>query len=174
MRTRLITAVVFFLGLICTFTEFCFADASAKGVKITPGVQEAFELIRRSYGTGGLAKMMRERKLLRDSGKLNKHNQLQLVNTVKLPVILGNYSDRTNTYTASTFQDLLFGSNPTGNMIQYYSEVSYGQFTLTGATYGWFSVPETQTFYVSDGDYGLEGGGARFVRGSSGASRCNS
>ena len=61
-----------------------------------------------------------------------------------LPVLLGQYSDVTDTYfTASDFQNLLFDNNSTGTMKQYYDEISYGNFLVDGTTGGWYQSTYT-------------------------------
>lgn len=56
-----------------------------------------------------------------------------------IPVLLGKYSDASNTYfNASDYQDMLFGTNPTGSMKEYYNEISYGNFQVDGSAGGWY------------------------------------
>ncbi|MEM9666398.1 MAG: M6 family metalloprotease domain-containing protein [Bacteroidota bacterium] len=68
--------------------------------------------------------------------------------TFQLPVLLGQYADRAGTFSADAFEAHLFGVNPSGNLPDYYTEVSYGQFYVQGAVYGWFEAPEPQSFYA--------------------------
>jgi len=65
-----------------------------------------------------------------------------------LPVLLGQYSDTQGDYSVNDFQDHLFGSNPTGSMTDYYNEVSYSQFNLTGVVYGWFTTDFDMSYYA--------------------------
>ncbi len=67
-----------------------------------------------------------------------------------LPVLLGSFSDVAYTHPASEFQTTLWGANPNGNLTDYYKEVSYGKFELTGAVHGWFKAPENRAYYASN------------------------
>jgi immune inhibitor A len=70
-----------------------------------------------------------------------------------LPVLLGSFSDMAGGHTAQEFNNLLFGENAYGSLSEYFDEISYGQFQLTGEVAGWFTVDNPQTYY-SNGDYG--------------------
>lgn len=142
-------------------------------VEMPDSVREAFKQIRKDYGKGGLAAMMRKRK--EDRAKLAAKFQSEgpqvaargmdpvLGNTVHIPVLLGEYSDATQRFNRQAFEDLLLGSNPTGNMADYFREISLGQFELTGDVYAWSTLTQNQAYYASVNN-GLNGGGARFVR----------
>lgn len=67
-----------------------------------------------------------------------------------LPVILGSYDGESGTYDSDTFQDLLFGPNPTGSLTDYYNEVSYGLFSLSGTVYGWYGSSILKSDAVED------------------------
>lgn len=64
-----------------------------------------------------------------------------------LPVLLGDTADRAGAQNAAAFQELLFGSYPSGSMADYFREVSYGALTVTGTVSGWHRLPETMTYY---------------------------
>ncbi|MDD2202229.1 MAG: M6 family metalloprotease domain-containing protein [Firmicutes bacterium] len=75
--------------------------------------------------------------------------------TANVPVIMINFNDRTPTYFASDFQDLLFGHSPAiatgpGSLKDYYEEISYGAFSVSpgpaGVT-GWFTAAEGHDYY---------------------------
>ena len=78
-----------------------------------------------------------------------------LVGTGNIPVILVKFSDRTPTYTTTDFNSLLFGS---GNysMKDYYSEVSYGNFTVDGDVVGWYPAANTHDYYGANNTYGRD------------------
>ena len=63
-----------------------------------------------------------------------------------LLVIMVDFSDKSNDYTKEQFQEHLFGENPSGSLSDYYDEISYGKFTLTGNVYG----PYTSTLSESE------------------------
>ena len=53
-----------------------------------------------------------------------------------LAVIMVEYSDKSFDFSKDDFQEHLFGVNPSGSLSDYYSEVSYGNFNLSGTVYG--------------------------------------
>ena len=65
-----------------------------------------------------------------------------------VPVLMGQYSNSTGSYSGTEFQEHLFdGPNPTGTMKQYYDEISFELLDLQGSVYGWYTVPETGGYY---------------------------
>lgn len=75
--------------------------------------------------------------------------------TANVPAIMINFNDRTTTYSASDFQDLLFGHSPSiatgpGSLKDYYEEISYGAFSVSpgpaGVT-GWFTAANGHDYY---------------------------
>jgi hypothetical protein len=61
-----------------------------------------------------------------------------VADTFRVPVLPAYYSDQAAVpYSAALMQTQLFGANPTGNVTQYYHEVSYNQLTVTGDVYAW-------------------------------------
>ncbi|MFW9842767.1 MAG: M6 family metalloprotease domain-containing protein, partial [Candidatus Thorarchaeota archaeon] len=73
---------------------------------------------------------------------------------VSVPVLLGSYADNAQIFDSGDYQELLFGANPTGSVTDYYDEVSYGQFHLTGSVYGPYVADESQAFYCVNGGNG--------------------
>ncbi len=72
-----------------------------------------------------------------------------------VPVLLGEYSNTTGTYSSAEFQTMLFdGPFPTGTMKEYYEENSYGLFTLEGTVFGWYGMPGSSGYYEG-GDNGF-------------------
>jgi len=75
-----------------------------------------------------------------------------------IPVILINFNNTTTTYTSSDFNNLLFG---TGNysMKDYYSEVSYGKFTVSagpGGVIEWYTAARDHDYYGENDTQGLD------------------
>ena len=68
--------------------------------------------------------------------------------TLRVPVLAGYFAGETAPGPVSTWQDQLFGLNPTGNVTDYWNEVSYGALTLTGNVYGWTAVSQAESFYA--------------------------
>ena len=78
--------------------------------------------------------------------------------TANIPVILINFNNTTTTYTSSDFNNLLFG---TGNysMKDYYSEVSYGKFTVSagpGGVIEWYTAARDHDYYGENDTQGLD------------------
>ena len=68
-----------------------------------------------------------------------------------IPVLLGKYADVSNTnFSASDYQNMLFGTNPTGSMKTYYNEISYGNFQVDGSTGGWYQSSLTMSQAVEN------------------------
>ena len=77
---------------------------------------------------------------------------------INVPLLLGTYSNTSAVHSRDLFHNKIFADNPTGTMIDYYREISYGQFELSGQTAGWYGLPQTQAFYND-----LNADGARFT-----------
>ncbi len=88
---------------------------------------------------------------------------LAITGTLNVPVLLGyfqNQSAPTSPISQAQLQTQFFGSNPTGSISDYYDEVSYGQFTITGTVYGWTHASQNNAYYAGS-TQGLEPGNAR-------------
>ena len=75
--------------------------------------------------------------------------QIPLSGTANIPVILINFKDRSATFSGTDFNTLLFGS---GNysLKEYFTEVSYGSFTVTagpGGVAGWYTAANNHDYY---------------------------
>ncbi len=78
--------------------------------------------------------------------------------TVPVLVLMVDFSDNVGQVQSSYFDDLLFGNTPAvapnGSMADYYSEVSFGQLTITGQVNNgmiqWFRMPELYSYYVNN------------------------
>lgn len=66
-------------------------------------------------------------------------------------VILVDFSDNTSTYQKAQFDSLIYGENE-NSMRKYYSEVSYGKFTISKQSnvVGWVRAPQLYSYYVGD------------------------
>lgn len=79
--------------------------------------------------------------------------------TLKAVVIYAYPSDRPPSsdglnVTRAQLQAILFGANATGNITDYYREISYGQTVVTGTVFGPFALPHTNAYYTF-GSYGI-------------------
>ncbi|MCE5273344.1 M6 family metalloprotease domain-containing protein [bacterium] len=106
----------------------------------------------RRYGDPGWSRRMRARRVLRERIAAGRTDLAATLRSDKfsLPVLLGNFGDLTGTYSQEEFQNNLFGANPNGSMIDYYKEISYGQFELSGQVYGWFDSGKEKAYYVDN------------------------
>jgi M6 family metalloprotease-like protein len=68
-----------------------------------------------------------------------------------------NLADKVS-HTPAVYDNLLFsnGGVPTGSMVEYYEEISYGSFTPTGTVTAWIVAPYAYTYYTN-GQYGTGG-----------------
>jgi immune inhibitor A len=69
----------------------------------------------------------------------------------KALVILVDFDDNQRTYQTGDFDSLIYGTNQS-SMRDYYSQVSYGKFTISAQSdiAGWFRAPESCSYYVGD------------------------
>jgi immune inhibitor A len=81
-----------------------------------------------------------------------------LSGTVRVAVILVDFSDKAMTATKAHFEDLFFslGKIPTGSVREYYREVSHGKIDIQGQVVGPYRLPKTLNQYA----HGASGMGA--------------
>ncbi len=74
--------------------------------------------------------------------------------SMKFPVLIGKFTDTPNEdYPAVQLQQELFdGPWPTGTMTEHYTEMSYGQFEVSGDVYGWYPATNERSYYVGTGN----------------------
>jgi M6 family metalloprotease-like protein len=65
----------------------------------------------------------------------------------KMLVICIQFSDSTQSYSAASFGNMAFGPWATGSINDYYTEISYGNLTLSGNTYGWYTASQSRDYY---------------------------
>ncbi len=77
--------------------------------------------------------------------------------TKAIPVLTAKFNNTgADPYPAANLQQELFdGPWPTGTMTDYYKEISYGQFTVTGTVFPWKKVSNNDTYY--EGGAGCNG-----------------
>lgn len=94
---------------------------------------------------------------VRDAGKQDVANnpaagmtQVLVSGGKQMPCILMKFPDLANRYSATDFQDLLFTAAgvPTGSAHDYYTEVSYTQFSLAGQVDGWYTTNNPKAYYA--------------------------
>ena len=81
---------------------------------------------------------------------LKSQNLRNIQSEFNLPVLLGKYAGSTTYFNASNFDELLFGDNPSGSLIEYYNEISYGQFQMDGLVSGWYQSSLNQSQAVEN------------------------
>jgi len=94
-----------------------------------------------NYGDPGWIKKIASH---HDQGERNVQSEFNL------PVLLGKYSGASTYFSASNFDELLFGNNSTGSLKDYYDEISYGNFQLDGAVGGWYNSSYSQSQAVEN------------------------
>jgi M6 family metalloprotease-like protein len=69
--------------------------------------------------------------------------------TLKVLVILVEWSDRPHTYSQQTFDSLFFSRNflPKGSVADYYYEVSYGQANVVGKVRNWYNAGTYSVYF---------------------------
>jgi immune inhibitor A len=74
-----------------------------------------------------------------------------VIGTVRVKVLLVDFSDRAGTLPVEHYHDLLFSNAvyPTGSMRDYYREVSLGKVEITGSVHGWLRMPQPYSFYTN-------------------------
>lgn len=66
----------------------------------------------------------------------------------RIPVLLGEFSNRPATYAAATLEQELFtGPWTPGTMADYFEEISYGALTVTGDVTDWVTVSQVDAYY---------------------------
>lgn len=161
------------IAIVLACSETVFATRPPQTGKMPEHLRPAMERIRKSYQEGYWAERMRARAELRSTlantpAHLRaKMAAMMVADTAFVPVLLGSYSDVSFKYSASEFSKILFtGPHSTGTLTEYYTEISYGQFYMTGDILGWYAMPRDFNYYVHDGgdrNAGLEYGGPDFV-----------
>ena len=71
--------------------------------------------------------------------------------TVRVKVLLVDFSDRAGALPTQHYEDLLFSKAvyPTGSMRDYYKEVSLGKVEITGSVHGWLRMPQPYSYYTN-------------------------
>ncbi|MEO0078692.1 MAG: M6 family metalloprotease domain-containing protein, partial [candidate division WOR-3 bacterium] len=70
-----------------------------------------------------------------------------VVGTIPFPVVAIKYPDFANTYSVAEFQNMLFGTWFSGSARDYYHEVSYNQFHMSGTVVGWYTAANNKAYY---------------------------
>ncbi|MDO8734651.1 MAG: M6 family metalloprotease domain-containing protein, partial [Elusimicrobiota bacterium] len=98
----------------------------------------------------------------RKSAHLKKVAQLAMTGETSAVVILVGFTDQAGVTPATYYFQLLF-STPTGSMRNYYEEVSYNNFTVTGTVAGnqWYTANFGKAYYGADNGTDIDGAGDR-------------
>jgi M6 family metalloprotease-like protein len=70
-----------------------------------------------------------------------------VVGTMRFPVVAIKFPDFGNTNTIPQFDSMLFGAWPSGSAHDYYEQVSYGDFRMTGVVVGWYTSDSNKASY---------------------------
>ena len=80
---------------------------------------------------------------------------LAMIGTFGVPVLPFHYANRAPPYSRASLEKMLFtGPWPTGTLDDYFDEVSYGLFGVTGEVADWAPLPNEDLYY-EDGDWGM-------------------
>jgi len=72
--------------------------------------------------------------------------EFAVAGTMEIPVLLVEFANRPGPFDSVAVQTKLFGPQP-GTVTDYYDEVSYGQFVMTGTVYDWAPLAHDDAFY---------------------------
>jgi M6 family metalloprotease-like protein len=141
---------------------------------------DAFQFEKAWIGKANRAREARHRLLSRVGGPgfdarsmpLSARQEIMLAGTIQVPVIAVKYADTSaDPFPTSDLQKKLFdGPNPTGTVTDLYSEMSYGNLTMTGTVYpvspsGWVQLSEIENYYVgSQNGTGCDARTGEFVK----------
>ncbi len=147
--------IISFLTCVIVRDKPVYAFPVAQNAQLQKTVGNGRELLSSAlvkYGDPGWVKKMMLRKSKRRSAILSGSGvRVAITDVFNLPVLLCGTTDRRNSYTNDYFKNHLFANNPLGTMTDYYEEISYGQFRLTGDVHGWFSVSSPLAYYSGGG-----------------------
>jgi len=132
------------------------------GVIPSQAIIQQNAIMAESYTNGGLAAKMQRVKTANIQSSVNGTRDLREDVFMSFPVILGSYSNSNDdTSVVIDLQKELFdGPWPTVTMAEYYEQMSYGQFHLSGTVYGWHELSRQSNFYEGDNNgFGSPPGG---------------
>jgi hypothetical protein len=104
--------------------------------KRLPAAEERVFIPRAGYGRTALAAHLARRALERNSAMFAPGQQLSITGVRSVPVICVEFKNVAAPFPVASYQELLFGSEPT-TMSAYYRDVSQGKLTVTGQVVGW-------------------------------------
>ncbi len=113
--------------------------------KLVEALRDNPDLIQ--YGDPGWIKKLEGRRAALKNTNGNRLAKIKNSDLFVLPVLLAEFPDGSSIISKTTFQNTLFDNNPTGTMTQYYNEVSYVNFQVTGTVYDWVTVSQNRTYY---------------------------
>lgn len=167
MRTRILkTGGGFVRGLLVSLLagSWLLFPAAAHAVSPPPAgevmpfhVQQAQKELARMYGSNRIAQRIQDIKAERLARGVSGADATGTQTLgQRIPILLGNYSNVSHLFTSGAYLGHLFGTAPPGvhNFRSYFTEISSGQFLPTGSSFGPYTAPGTQAFYVN-GDNGF-------------------
>jgi M6 family metalloprotease-like protein len=104
-----------------------------------------------------IRKMIKNRDIIGSlKGKNNSRIMEKAQGNWTVPVICIDYPDQPHTFGTNDFKDLLFTVNPESprSMTDYYKEVSYGKFNVTGDVFGWYTAKHNKAYYGANDENG--------------------
>ena len=134
------------------------------GVTAPENVKQFARIMGEEHQRGGLAAKMRRIRAANVQQTENGTRDLREDVYMSFPVILGSYSDfDDDANTGSNLQRQLFdGPWPSITMAEHYTEMSYGQFHLSGTVHGWYELSQNAHHYGGVNN-GYDGGLGDFL-----------
>jgi len=160
MNKNFVSIFVLFLSVI-VMTTMAFAIVPPR----VPGLTLPAEMLENiqqdpNYYTPGVAlsqriQLYRQQKLSAQRGEAKEPDPV----VGYLPVLCMQYADVDSEWPISQMENQLFDTNaewPTGSMTDYYEEISYGAFSVTGDVFGWIQMSENSEYYDRDNGHTYE------------------
>lgn len=132
--------------LLATFVVFLSLDGVASAMPPKPGLFEPDPLTGLSKLTGSpIVRPPRPPGLDRPE----PFKAALVTGTNNILIIVIDYPDLTATQTAASFTRMVNGPWATGSLDDYYQEVSYGSFRVSGVSGGWYRAVNNHTYYAN-------------------------
>jgi len=153
---------------ILIFTIAQGSSPAKPGVIPSERVKQQTALMSESYTQGGLAAKMQRVKAANLQAAERGTRDLREDVYMSFPVIMGSYNNSNDQDTVARMlqKELFDGPWPTATMAEFYEQMSYGQFHLSGNVYGWYELSNASSYYEGD-DNGFSappGGTGDFLR----------
>jgi M6 family metalloprotease-like protein len=159
---RLLTCTTFALLSLLTNRTATGIAPPAPGVAIPQAILDRIEQNRKAfrYQNAWIQKVDRirqnRRRYIQEHGfyhrdlvSAEQKRELSVTGTLYTPVIMVKFANTgSDPYVTSTMDQILFtGPHAPRTLSEYFTEVSYGDFTISGTVYGWYQLSQNDTYY---------------------------